>query len=372
MEITQSDIKYLRRALKLSLKGTGFVSPNPLVGAVIVKEGCIIGEGYHERFGGPHAEINALKNCSINPEGAVMYVTLEPCYHFGKTPPCCDAIIAAKISKVVCAMSDPNEIVAGKGVKKLKEAGIEVVNGVLENEAKSINEIYIKYITARVPFVALKSAMTLDGKTATVSGSSKWISGEKSRAFVQKLRHRFSAIMVGVNTVITDDPELSVRFKGGRNPLKVVIDGKLSIPMNAKILHTGSKTVIFTAIGADEEKIQKLTSLGAKVIKLPSVNGKISLKAVMKELGKLNIDSVLIEGGGTLNSHALAEGVVDKLITVIAPKLIGGALALTFFEGEGIAEMKDALKLRHTKIIKMGEDVIIESEFLREEKCFQE
>ncbi|MCL1901539.1 MAG: bifunctional diaminohydroxyphosphoribosylaminopyrimidine deaminase/5-amino-6-(5-phosphoribosylamino)uracil reductase RibD [Firmicutes bacterium] len=357
------DIKYMKRALKLSLKGEGFVNPNPLVGAVIVKNGRIIGEGYHQQFGGPHAEINALKNCTENPEGATMYVTLEPCCHFGKTPPCCDALIAAKISKVVCALKDPNGTVAGKGFLKLQEAGIEVIFGVLENEAKKTNEIFIKYITTNQPFVLLKSAMTLDGKTAAVSGSSKWISSEKSRMYVQKLRHRFSSVMVGVNTVVKDDPELTARIKGGRNPLKVVIDGKLSIPMNAKIL-AGEKVVIFTSFNANEEKIKRLNGLGAKVIKLPNANGKISLKAVMIELGKQNIDSVLIEGGGILNSHALNEGVVDKLITFIAPKLIGGASAPTFFSGTGIEEIKDALKLKHTRIAKIGEDIIIESDFL--------
>lgn len=361
----QYEIKYMKRALKLSLKGTGFVNPNPLVGSVIVKTGRIIGEGYHERYGGPHAEINALKNCTENPEGSTMYVTLEPCCHFGKTPPCADALIAARISKVVCALKDPNDKVAGNGLKKLEEAGIEIVCGVLETEARKINEIFIKYITINQPFVVLKSAVTLDGKTASVTGSSKWISGEKSRLYVQKLRNRLSSIMVGVNTIISDDPELTAKIKYGNNPIKVVIDGNLRIPMNAKILYHAPETIIFTSLDADEEKIRDLKRLGVRVIKLPLENGKISIKRVLTELGRLDIDSILIEGGGMLNSCALEEGVVDRLITFIAPNLIGGSLAPTFFEGDGIADMKDALKLKHTKIAKIGEDIMIESEFLK-------
>lgn len=368
----QNEIQYMKRALKLGLKGIGFVNPNPLVGAVIVKDGSIIGEGYHERYGGLHAEINAISRCTQSPEGATMFVTLEPCCHFGKTPPCCDALIKARISKVVCAMPDPHEVVAGKGFQRLRDAGIEVVCGVLEKEALQINEIFVKYITTKQPFTVLKSAMTLDGKTASTTGNSKWISGEKSRAHVHKLRHRMSAVMVGINTVIADDPELTARVKGGRNPIRIVIDSKLRIPIGAKALNAKAQTFIITGLDADDVKARRLSDLGASIIRFPLFEGKIPLKSVMTELGNRGIDSVLIEGGGVLNSHALNEGIVDKIITFIAPKLIGGANAPTFFEGIGIADIENALKINFTNVSKTGEDIMLESYFIREAKCLPE
>ena len=389
----------------LAERGAGLANPNPLVGAVVVKDGRVIGEGFHALFGGPHAEAAALNSCSESPAGATVYVNLEPCAHFGKTPPCCEALIATGVKRVVSAMEDPNPLVAGQGHGRLREAGIEVTTGVLEAEARRLNEIFIKFITTGRPFVLLKSAVTLDGKTASVTGSSKWISSAPSRAYVHRLRRRYAAIMVGIGTVLADDPLLSTRGCQGdgpidhacpegdgvvngsvpltkknchgvrltdsaavskpdpvtENPAKIVVDGRLRIPLDAKLLRSEGKTLIVAAQGADAEKAQKLREIGVEVPEFPAIDGKIRLTDVIAELGRRGIDSVLLEGGGELNAHALSEGIVDKLVTFIAPKLIGGAGAPTFFGGAGIAEMESALPLRHTRVWRCGGDVVIES-----------
>jgi len=354
----------MRRALELSKKAVGFVNPNPLVGAVIVKNNKIIGEGYHEYFGGPHAEVNAFANASQDVEGATIYVTLEPCSHFGKTPPCADAIVRNKISKVVIGMIDPNPLVAGKGIEILKNNGIEVITGILDMEIKKTNEIFIKYISEKLPFCIMKTAMTLDGKIATAIGESKWISNEKSRVYVHELRQRVSGIMVGIGTVLSDDPELTTRRedKLSLNPIRIIIDSKARLPMDAKVLKCDekTKTIIVTTEFAKESKLEEIKQKGVEVIVTPSKNNRVDLNYLMRELGGKGIDSILIEGGSTLNYSALEEGIVDKVISFISPKIFGGTSGKTPVGGEGIKHVKDAIKLTDTQVTRFDEDIMIE------------
>lgn len=356
------DEKWMRRALDLSMKAEGYVNPNPLVGAVIVKEGKVIGEGYHKKYGEPHAERNAFNSTDEDVAGATMYVTLEPCSHYGKNPPCADLIVEKKIGKVVVGILDPNPLVAGRGIKKLKDAGIEVKVGVLERECKKVNEVFLKYITTKEPFVLMKNAMSLDGKIATYLGESKWISNEKSRERVQMLRNKYAAIMVGINTVIKDNPELTCRLEGGVNPIRVIVDSKLRIPIESKIVQTSKnvKTIVATTSNCNKEKKAKLEKSGVEVILIEEREGKVDLKKLMKVLGQKEIDSILLEGGGELNFSALKAGIVDKVETYIAPKLIGGKEAKTPVEGKGIDNLSDAYQLENisTKII--DGDILIE------------
>lgn len=355
----------MRRALELSIKAVGFVNPNPMVGAVIVKDNRIIGEGYHEYFGGPHAEVNAFKNATEDVEGATMYVTLEPCSHFGKTPPCAHAIVRNKISKVVIGMIDPNPIVAGRGIEILRSNGIEVVTGIIEAEIKKTNEIFVKYITEKEPFCIMKTAMTLDGKIATSSGDSKWISNEKSRLYVHELRHKITGIMVGIGTVLKDDPELTTRRedKISINPIRIIIDSKARIPLEAKVLKCDekTKTIIVTTEFAKESKVEAIKQKGAEVIMIPSKNNQVDLKYLMKVLGDMGIDSILLEGGSTLNYSALEEGIVDKIITFISPKIFGGTSGKTPVGGKGIEKVEDSILLMDTEVTRFNEDIMIEA-----------
>ncbi|WP_172856497.1 bifunctional diaminohydroxyphosphoribosylaminopyrimidine deaminase/5-amino-6-(5-phosphoribosylamino)uracil reductase RibD [Thermoanaerobacterium sp. RBIITD] len=352
--------QYMKRALELAKLGWGYTNPNPLVGAVIVKDSRIIGEGYHEYFGGPHAEINAIKNAKEDVKGAQLYVTLEPCCHHGKTPPCVDAIIKSGIQDVYIAMEDPNSFVSGKGIKYLKEAGLNVYTGILKNEAQKLNEIFIKYITTKIPYVILKSAMTVDGKIATTIGDSKWITNEKSREHVHMLRGRVMAIMVGVNTVIKDNPYLTARIRGLKSPTRIIIDSQGRIPLDSNVLcDRSAKTIIATTKKMPVDKINKLRNLAIDIIIVDSIDGKVNLKELIKVLGTMGIDSVLIEGGGTLNYSALKEGIVDKVMFYIAPKIIGGSNALTPVEGNGIDYIKDAIKLNDIEITKFDDDILI-------------
>jgi len=354
----------MRRALELSKKAVGFVNPNPLVGAVIVKDNRIIGEGYHEYFGGPHAEVNAFANATEDVEGATIYVTLEPCSHFGKTPPCADAIVRNKISKVVIGMIDPNPLVAGKGIEILKNNGIEVITGILEMEIKKTNEIFIKYISNKLPFCIMKTAMTLDGKIATAIGDSKWISNEKSRAYVHELRQRLTGIMVGIGTVLSDDPELTTRRedKLSINPIRIIIDSKARLPLDSKVLKCDekTKTIIATTEFAKESKLEAIKQKGAEIIVTPSKNNRVDLNYLMRKLGDMGIDSILIEGGSTLNYSALEEGIVDKVITFISPKIFGGISGKTPVGGEGIKHVKDSIMLTDTQVTRLDEDIMIE------------
>jgi diaminohydroxyphosphoribosylaminopyrimidine deaminase/5-amino-6-(5-phosphoribosylamino)uracil reductase len=351
----------MERALELAKKGLGKVNPNPLVGAVIVKDNEIIGEGYHERYGEAHAERNAVKNATKSVEGSTIYVTLEPCAHYGKTPPCVDLIIEKNFKKVVIGMLDPNELVAGKSVEKLKKHGIEVVVGVKEEECKKMNEIFMKYITSKIPFVILKSGISLDGKIATYSGESKWITSKESREDSQNLRNRLHSIMVGVNTVIADNPELTCRINNEKNLIRIIVDTKLRVPLDSKVITNEDKcTIIATSLNANEKKKQTLRELGIKVIEVSEKNNRVDLKELMKRLGQEGIDSVLIEGGGTLNFSALEEGIVDKVRFYIAPKILGGENSKSSIAGRGFSRLNDAVKLKNINYRTIGEDLVVE------------
>ncbi len=356
------DNYYMNLALDEARKGIGNVNPNPLVGAVIVKNNKIISKGYHEKYGEAHAEINAFKNAIDDVEGATMYVTLEPCSHYGKTPPCADKIIEKKISRVVIGTMDPNELVAGNGIEKLKKAGIDVTVGVLENECKKINEVFIKYITTKKPFIILKVAMSLDGKIATSNGESKWISGEKSREMVHSLRNELTGIMVGVDTVIKDNPKLTCRIENGRNPIRIVVDSSLRIPKNSYIVESADKikTIVATTENASQVDVDYLLHKNVSVIKTTSNKGKVNLVELTEKLGQLKIDSILLEGGATLNYSALESGVVDKILVYIAPKIIGGENSKTPVAGNGILELKDAFKINNMSTTLVGEDILVE------------
>lgn len=359
---TMTDRDYMRRALTLAARGAGHVSPNPMVGAVLVKDGRIIGEGWHEHIGGLHAERNAFKHCTEDCTGATIYVTLEPCCHWGRTPPCTDAILEHKLARVVVGCLDPNPLVAGKGLSILREAGIECVSGVLEDECHAINEVFFHYITTKRPFVVMKYAMTLDGRIAAHTGDSKWVTGETARRHVHETRRRLSAILVGIGTVLADDPMLNCRIEAGVDPIRLVCDSTLRIPTDCQLVRTAKDipTWVFCA-NAEQSRRKALEDAGVTVIPMPDENGtRVDLAAVVAYLGKQQIDSVLLEGGGTLNGEALRLGLVDRVQAYIAPKLIGGADARGPVEGPGIARMADALKLDTPTITRLGEDILIE------------
>ncbi|MCJ7688807.1 MAG: bifunctional diaminohydroxyphosphoribosylaminopyrimidine deaminase/5-amino-6-(5-phosphoribosylamino)uracil reductase RibD [Clostridiaceae bacterium] len=359
------DNYYMERAIELSKKAVGFVNPNPLVGAVIVKDNRIIGEGYHEYFGGSHAEVNAFKNAKEDVEGATMYVTLEPCSHYGKTPPCADAIVKNKIAKVVVGMIDPNPQVSGRGIEILRRNGIDVTVGIMNKEIKKTNEIFIKYIIKKEPIFIMKTAMTIDGKISTYTGDSKWISNEKSRSYVHELRQKVTGIMVGIGTVLADDPELTTRRqeKISKNPIRIVIDSKAKIPLESKVLKCdeNTKTIIVTTELAEESKIEAIKQKGVEVIVTKSENGWVKLKDLMRILGDMGIDSILLEGGSTLNYSALQEGIVDKVITFISPKIFGGNSGKTPVGGQGIEHVSDSIVLGDTEVTRFDEDIMIEA-----------
>lgn len=357
------DTAYMERALELAAMARGRTSPNPLVGAVVVRDGEIVGEGYHQKAGTPHAEIHALRQAGEKAKNAVLYVTLEPCCHYGRTPPCTDAIIRAGIKKVVVATKDPNPLVAGKGIQALKDAGIEVSLGMLEAKARGLNEAYFKYIVERRPFVTLKAAMTLDGKIATSNGDSRWITGAEARACVHRLRAENDAIMVGIGTVLADDPLLTVRLPGeDKKPLRLVVDSGLRIPLTSRLVRTARE--VPTAVAAVKgrcqvEKKEKLVSAGVEVWELPEEDGAVSLYSLLDELGKRDVVSVLLEGGSTLNASALAAGIIDKFIFFYAPKIIGGKSAPGLFGGTGINLLKDAVEVAELSWERIGADLML-------------
>lgn len=356
--------EYMKYALMLAEKGRGRTSPNPVVGAVIVKDGRIIGEGWHKKYGENHAEINAFENAETrgeSVEGAEMYVTLEPCSHYGKTPPCAKAIIEKKIKKVYIGLLDPNPLVAGRGADMLRDAGIQVETGVLEDECRKTNKIFLKYITEKRPFVIMKTAMTLDGKIASYTGDSKWVSSEASRHAVQKMRNSLTGIMVGIGTVLADDPQLTCRLPDGRDPVRIIVDSHLSIPLDAKVLKDDN-FIIATTEKCDAEKLMKL---GDRVLVTKSQNGKVDLERLMELLGQRGIDSILLEGGGSLNEAALRAGIVDRVADFIAPKIIGGKDAKTPVEGEGFETMSQAIQLENIETSKIGDDLLIQGTLVR-------
>jgi len=359
-----TDQKYMRRAITLAKKGAGWVNPNPMVGAVLVKDGVVLGEGFHEFFGGDHAEVNALRGIETGAsDGSTLYVTLEPCVHQGKTPPCAGLIAEKKISRVVIGMRDPNPLVNGNGIEYLQSSGIIVEVGLLEPEIREMNEIFVKYITSKLPFVLLKSAMTIDGKIATVTNASRWITGESSRKRVHLFRQQSAAVMVGVDTVIFDDPLLNIRLKGNwKNPLKVIADTRCRISPESKVLKNDPQlTVIATTDLADMEKVKMIRRTGAQVLFCPVKRNMVDLGFVIRSLGSMGIDSIMIEGGSTLAFSALQDGIVDKIITFIAPKIIGGAGAPTPVGGDGISSMDDAIPTTGLRTRKIGNDLMVEA-----------
>ncbi len=358
-----NDSKYMKMALQLAKKGCGWTSPNPMVGAVIVKNGQIIGQGYHEKYGQPHAEKNALAACTQNPRGATMYVTLEPCCHYGKQPPCVNAIIEAGIERVVTGSSDPNPLVNGKGIQILQEHGITVTEHILQEECDRLNEVFFHYILTKHPFVVMKYAMTMDGKIAAYTGASKWITGETARNYVAQQRHRYTAIMVGVGTVLADDPMLTCRMENGKNPIRVICDTNLRTPLQARIICTAKEipTILATCC-QDEKRWHAYKEKGCSILFCEENSGHVDLQQLMEKLGQKQIDSVLLEGGGTLNWAALQSGIVQKVQTYIAPKLFGGKTAKTPVEGVGVPSPSDAYSLKNSTIIPLGEDFLIESE----------
>lgn len=354
------DTFFMKRALFLAKKANWRTSPNPMVGAVIVKNGKIVSEGYHKKAGLPHAEAEAIINAKESLHGATLYVSLEPCCHKDKkTPPCTDAIINSGIKRVVIAMRDPNPKVSGKGIEILKSHGIEVIEGVLEQEAKKLNEFYIKYITTKTPFVILKIAMTLDGKIATPTGESKWITSEKSRKLVHLMRSRVDALLSAYGTVLNDNSMFTSRIKGGKNPLRVIIDPELRIPLNYHVYNPPPDTIaVVHESKLNDSKIKILKDRGVEII--PFSSEKVELQWLMKELGEREITSLMIEGGSSLNSYALWSGIVDKIMIFIAPKIIGGEKSYPSVGGQLYKNLDDAFEIIDFRIKRIGGDILIE------------
>ncbi len=410
---------YMQMVLELARRGEGKVSPNPMVGCVVVKEGRVIATGYHEAYGGYHAERNALLHCTEDPTGAELYVNLEPCCHYGKTPPCTEIILEKKIKKVYVGCLDSNPKVAGKGIEILREHGVSVETGILEQECRALNEVFFHYMEQKMPFVAMKYAMTLDGKIACETGDSKWVTEAETRGYVQRLRNRYRGIMAGIGTVLADDPMLNCRLKGGRNPVRIICDARLRIPWDSQIVATAKEieTIIvwnyraaeqFYSMDKDaehpkEEKQRQehtketqrrdhkayqripdrltetmvyLESKGITLLENPLKSGttvpQLDLKVLFAQLAARGIDSILLEGGGTLNASALRENLVQRVYAFIAPKLVAGANAKTPVEGEGISYMKDAVKLEHIQVSLFGVDICVSGRVGEENTCLPE
>ena len=353
-----SDEKFMAEALRIAKNAEGRVSPNPMVGAVIVKDGKIIAEGWHRKAGTPHAEVHALNMADELAKDSTMYVTLEPCSHFGRTPPCANKIVDAGIKKVVVAMKDPNPLVAGRGIEILKAAGIEVEVGILEDDARRLNEVFLKYITKKIPFVTAKFACSLDGKISTVTGESQWISCEESRNFVHHLRDINDGIMVGIGTILADNPSLTARIENGKNPVRIIVDSMARTPLDSKILNDGAaKNIIAVTENAPTEKIDALKNLGAEII--VAGNSQVDLKILMAELASREITSVLLEGGGILNFSMFRAGLIDKVFAFVAPKIIGGKNALSPVAGGGFEKLSDAVNLENLAAEKIGSNILI-------------
>ncbi|MBN1855828.1 MAG: bifunctional diaminohydroxyphosphoribosylaminopyrimidine deaminase/5-amino-6-(5-phosphoribosylamino)uracil reductase RibD [Dehalococcoidia bacterium] len=352
-------------ALSLARLARGYASPNPAVGAVVVKDDGVVGMGYTQPVGGPHAEVVALQQAGENARGAVMYVTLEPCCHFGRTPPCTNAIIDAGVSEVHVAMVDPNPVVSGKGIKALNEAGIRTYVGTHEAEARSILEAYIKHTTTGLPFVIAKFAMSLDGKIATRGGHSQWISNEQARCFVHGVRHTVDAIMVGVNTLITDDPRLTARGCCGRSgctskqPLRIIADGTGRSPVDARVFNEPGQTLIATVRPFDVDKKKALEKTGVEVLELPGENGRVDLETLLRVVGERGVISVLMEGGSELLGYAFDHNLVDKVLAFIAPIIIGGTEGRTAVGGDGVLTVQEALNLDSVEVTKFADNVLV-------------
>ena len=376
MPYKQQDIEYMQRAIALAKKGAGFVNPNPMVGCVVVKDNEIITEGYHEYYGGLHAERNALTNSTADCKDATLYVTLEPCCHYGKTPPCTEIIIEKGIKKVVVGLLDPNPLVAGKGIKILEDAGIEVVTGVEVEEIKDLNKVFLKYIKTKRPYVLLKTAMTLDGKIASYTGDSKWITNEKSRQLVHKLRSEMMGIVAGIGTVKADNPMLNSRLEGQQptansqqpnvhQPIRIIVDTKASISLDSNIVKTANEYRTILAVSnqlsavSNQSKIDELKSYNVEILYCEEKDGHVDINDLMIKLGQKGIDSILLEGGATLNAAFLEAGCVDEVYAFIAPKIIGGEHSKSPVGGQGIELMKDAIMLKDIKIETFDNDILI-------------
>ncbi len=359
------DVQYMQQALDLARGGLGLVSPNPLVGCVLVKDGAVVGQGYHQRFGGPHAEVYALQEAGPQARGAVLYVNLEPCSHTGKTPPCADAVIQSGISRVVAALRDPDPRVDGRGLSRLEAAGIAVTVGVCETEARKLNEAFIKYTTTGRPFVTLKSAITLDGKIATRTGASQWITGELARQEGHRLRHAADAILVGIGTVLQDDPRLTTRLpdQQGANPLRVIVDSTLRMPLQAQVTDVASdrRTLIVTTARAPVAHSAALRTRGVEVVCLPAYDdGRVDLEALCCYLGERGVASVLVEGGATLSATLLRRRLIDKVLLFVAPKIIGGD-GISVVGPCGVETMEQVIHLRDVVSQRLGNDVLLEA-----------
>lgn len=356
--MTKSD--YMKLAIEEAKKGIGAVNPNPLVGTVIVKNDKIISKDYHHKYGEFHAERNAINKCGESLQGAEIYVTLEPCCHFGKTPPCTEAIINSGIKKVYIGSDDPNPLVAGKGVEILRSNGIQVETNVLKEECDKMNEIFFHYITHRTPFVTMKYAMTADGKIACHTGESKWITGEAARNHVHFSRMKHTGIMVGIGTILKDDPMLNCRIENGRNPIRIICDSNLRMPHDCNIVKTAPDIPTIAACLEGAENADYFINKGIKIIYTSSKNGHIDLIDLMKKLGEMNIDSILLEGGGTLNYSALEAGIVNKLQAYVAPKIFGGGSSKTPVEGIGVPIPSEAFMLSKPEISLIDDDILLE------------
>ncbi|WP_114378656.1 bifunctional diaminohydroxyphosphoribosylaminopyrimidine deaminase/5-amino-6-(5-phosphoribosylamino)uracil reductase RibD [Paenibacillus prosopidis] len=355
-----NDEYYMKLALELAAKAAGQTGINPVVGCVVVKEGRIVGIGTHLKRGTGHAEVHALQMAGDEAEGATVYVTLEPCSHFGKTPPCCERIIAAKAARVVVASGDPNPQVSGRGIARLREEGIDVTVGVLEQQSRQMNEKFNKYITTKLPFVTLKTASTLDGKIASRTGDSRWVTGTAAREQVHTLRHQHEAIMVGIGTVLADDPLLNTRAPvPAIDPVRIIVDSSLRLPLNARVVTDRSiRTIVLTSGQAAEDKRQALEAAGVEVF-VCGTGAKVDLTEAMMKLGEFEIGSILLEGGGQLNGAMLEAGLIDKIILYYAAKIIGGVEAPGTFTFNGIEKMADAIELEQVNVEMAGDDICV-------------
>jgi len=364
------DEHWMKRVLRLAEKGKGRTSPNPMVGAVLVKNGKVVGEGYHVKAGADHAEIIALRKAGEVAKGATLYLNLEPCIHYGRTPPCAPAVIEAKVKRVVIGMEDPNPLVRGRGLKSLKSAGLDVEVGILEKECRRLNEAFCKYILKKEPFVILKVSATLDGKIATREGDSKWISGETSRHFVHRMRDQVDGVVVGIGTVLKDDPQLTARIKKGRDPYRIILDSQLRIPEDARVIgNSPLKAIIATTELAARDKIERLEKKGVRILILDSKQGRVDLKNCLSKLGEMEMTTLLVEGGNQVNGSFLDEGLIDKILLFLSPKLIGDREALGIFGGSGKATLKEAIPMNELRVRRIGEDILIEGYVNSNVKC---
>ncbi len=367
--MNDSDYSYMKEALRFAAKGRGRTSPNPMVGAVVVRDEAVIGKGYHQKAGTPHAEIHALNEAGMGAHGSVLYVTLEPCCHRGRTLPCVDFIIRSKVKRVVIAMMDPNPLVNGMGVRKLMDAGIKVDVGILKNEARELNEFFIHYITRNKPFVILKAAVTLDGRIATRSGDSKWITGEAARERGHEIRNSVDAIMVGVNTILKDNPSLTTRLPGieSRDPARIILDSHLRTPLDARVVLNDSpaKTYIFADGDAARERIKAYQDKGVTVLVSKKSFHRLDLTQVLEDLGRMEITSLLIEGGAEMHASALKLGIVDRVVFFVAPKILGGGASKDAIANLGIDHIQDVVQLKNIKIEQISDDVMIQGDVIK-------